>query len=124
MNQNAEIVRQLLALLTNTTTTTTDAGSRYVVVRGSASGVHAGYLVSQEGQTVRLTQSRRLWRWQVPVGAPSFLSGVAMHGIDHEGSHVGTLVDITLTDACEIIDASSVARSTIETAPEVERSRA
>ena len=132
MNPNAELVRQLLALLT---TTTDDAvpttpkplpkpiKNRYVIVRGSGSGVHAGYLESQDGSVVRLSRSRRLWQWRVPMGAPSFLSGVATHGIDQGGSKIGTPIDLTITDACEVIDASEAARASIQAAPEVERTQ-
>lgn len=35
----------------------------YVIVRAHTAGVHAGYLESRKGDTVVLTQSRRLWRW-------------------------------------------------------------
>ena len=47
----------------------------YVIVRAHTAGVHAGYLESREGDTVVLTESRRLWRW---CGAS--LSQVANYG--------------------------------------------
>lgn len=47
----------------------------YVIVRAHTAGVHAGYLESRKGDTVTLTESRRLWRW---FGGS--LSEVANHG--------------------------------------------
>lgn len=35
----------------------------YVIVRSHTAGVHAGYLESRKGDTVILSESRRLWRW-------------------------------------------------------------
>jgi hypothetical protein len=35
----------------------------YVIVRSHTAGVHAGYLESRKGDTIVLTQSRRLWQW-------------------------------------------------------------
>jgi hypothetical protein len=144
MTQNEELLRQLLEMLTTTIATLSRRESpdaineakdtakqkhahrdadRYVIVRGVSSGVHAGYLKSQDGSVVRLRESRRLWRWQVPMGAPSFLSGVATRGLDHAGSKVGTPIALTITDGCEIIDVSATARESIRGAPEVERTQ-
>lgn len=88
----------------------------YVIVRCSAAGVHAGYLVSHSGQEVKLRESRRLWYWRVPMGAPAFLSGVATHGITAE-SKVGCPVTITVLDACEIIECTDAAQCSIEAVP-------
>lgn len=35
----------------------------YVIVRSHTAGVHAGYLESRKGDTIILSESRRLWRW-------------------------------------------------------------
>jgi hypothetical protein len=91
--------------------------SRFVIVRCTAAGVHAGYLVNQDGPVVRLRDARRLWQWQVPHGAPAFLSGVAVAGLDYQGSKVGATIDLTVVDACEIIDASADAEKSIRNAP-------
>ena len=50
----------------------------YVLIRGSAAGVHAGELVSQDDATksVVLRNARRIWYWN---GAAS-LSELAVHG--------------------------------------------
>lgn len=89
----------------------------FVVVRCTAAGVHAGELVSQSGPNVVLRNSRRLWQWRVPMGAPAFLSGVATHGLSHAESLIGCAVDITLMDACEVIHCSAVAAKSIKEAP-------
>ncbi len=47
----------------------------YVIVRSHTAGVHAGYLESRKGDTLVLTESRRLWRW-----CGGSLSEVANHG--------------------------------------------
>lgn len=94
---------------------------QYVIVRCTAAGVHAGVLVSRSGQDVVLEESRRLWQWRVPMGAPSFLSGVATHGLDCANSKVGTPITVTLTEASEVIVCSAVAEKSIRSAPEVLR---
>lgn len=48
---------------------------KYVIVRSHTAGVHAGWLESREGDTVVLTESRRLWKWY-----GGSLSEVANHG--------------------------------------------
>ncbi len=35
----------------------------YVIVRSHTAGVHAGYLESRNGDTIILSESRRLWQW-------------------------------------------------------------
>ena len=49
----------------------------YVIVRSKNAGVHAGYLESRENGVIRLTNSRRLWRWW----SKFTLSGLAMKGV-------------------------------------------
>jgi hypothetical protein len=48
---------------------------KYVIVRSHTAGVHAGWYESRKGDTVILTESRRLWRW-----CGGSLSEVANHG--------------------------------------------
>ena len=85
----------------------------FVICRCSAAGVHAGYLVSRNGDEVTLSKSRRLWRWVVPIGKGSFLSGVALHGLG-DGAKVGEAVDLTLLGVCEVIATAPIAQSSIE----------
>jgi len=88
----------------------------YVIVRSRDAGVHAGELVSRDGDSVQLTKSRRLWYWVCAKG--DFLSGVARHGLDIKQSKVGGEIDITVIGACEIIVCSDEAAESIRSAPE------
>ena len=93
----------------------------YVLVRCTAAGVHAGILVSRNGQEVHLREARRLWYWRVPFGAPAFLSGVATHGLG-EDCKVGGPVEIILTEACEVIACTDQAAESIANYPSHRRS--
>lgn len=92
--------------------------SRFVIVRCRDAGVHAGEYVSHSGREVTLRNARRLWAWRVPMGAPSFLSGVATHGLDHQHSKIGTPISVSLLEACEIIDCTPESEKSIRSAPE------
>ena len=93
-------------------TAETNLVGKPVVVRARDAGVHFGTLVSFEGRTVTLTDSRRLWRWYAKKGVA--LSGVARHGVFPERSKIDELVpSIVILDACEIIAASEAAAKII-----------
>lgn len=81
-----------------------------VIVRTYSAGVHFGYLVSRRGKEVKLTKSRRIWRW---FGAWT-LSEIAASGLDQSKSKVAAPVDIVLTEAIEIIHCSPAAALNIE----------
>lgn len=83
-----------------------------VIVRTYSAGVHYGHLVSREGQEVRLTGSRRIHYW---TGALS-CSELATRG-PGAGSRLGDPIDVTLTEAIEIIDCSPDAAKVIESYP-------
>lgn len=83
-----------------------------VIVRTYSAGVHFGYLVRRDGKEVELKNSRRIWRW---YGANS-CSGIADGGIDVARSSVAAPVNITLTEAIEIIDCTPAAVASIESA--------
>jgi len=83
----------------------------YVIVRCKDAGVHAGVLVSYDGRTAELAESRRLWYWKVANNG-AFLSGVAVHGL-HSDSKVGAPIDVVLTETCEIIRVSESAAESI-----------
>ena len=92
---------------------TTEANSlKPVIVRTYSAGVHFGYLVRRDGKEVELQKSRRIWRW---YGANS-CSGLATKGLDVKKSTVADPVDIILTEAIEIIDATPEAVASIEAA--------
>lgn len=84
---------------------------KYVIARCYAAGVHAGEVVSVDGENVILKDSRRLWAWKAGDGVA--LSGVAQHGIK-----VGSKVDVVnpviyLTGVCELIPVANGVREKI-----------
>ena len=84
---------------------------KYVLVRCYSAGVHAGYLVSQVGDTVILKDSRRLWSWGSDGGVA--LSGVAQLGLA-ANKKIDTLNPlIQLTGAIETILCSKKAEDSI-----------
>lgn len=84
---------------------------RYVIARCTGAGVHAGTLVSAEGETAVLKDSRRLWYWKAKAGIA--LSGVAVNGIA-SGSKPDTIApDIYLTGVCELIPCSAASQESI-----------
>ena len=86
---------------------------RYVICRCTGAGVHAGTLVSVNGDTAILRDSRRLWQWQARDGVA--LSGVAQTGL--AGGKIDTSnPEIQLMGVCEIIPCSDAARESIQNA--------
>ena len=85
---------------------------KYVIARCYSAGVHAGEVVSADGENVILKDSRRLWSWKAKDGVA--LSGVAQNGLKSEGK-VDTLnPEIALTGVCELIPCSVKARESID----------
>lgn len=85
---------------------------RHVIVRANNAGVHAGTLAAHDGQQVRLTQSRRLWYWKCAKGHS--LTGVALNGLAKGSKIAGTVDDLVILDACEIITTSPEGQKSIE----------
>lgn len=84
---------------------------KYVIARCYAAGVHAGEVVSVDGDNVILKDSRRLWSWKAKDGLA--LSGVAQHGIKSD-SKVDTLnPEIYLTGVCELIPTTDKSKASI-----------
>ena len=84
----------------------------YVIARCCSAGVHAGVVVSVDGENVILANSRRLWSWQAKGGIA--LSGVAQHGINGTGSKLDVINPLLyLTGVCELIPMTDAARDTI-----------
>lgn len=83
-----------------------------VIVRTYSAGVHFGYVVKRQGKEITLTKSRRIWQW---AGAWT-LSEIATAGLDINKSRVAAPVDITLTEAIEIIACTPAAVASIEAA--------
>jgi len=88
-----------------------------VIIRSGDSGVHYGTLQEWEDGAVHLTDSRRLWYWEID-GEGVSLSEVAIQGVDQKKSTVTmTLPHIFVSGVCEIIPAHGLAIATIEGAP-------
>jgi hypothetical protein len=75
----------------------------FVVVRTMGAGVHFGTLEEKQGQSIRLSNARRLWQW---AGALS-LSEVAAKGVTISSSKISVPVEeIILDTAIEVIKVS------------------
>jgi hypothetical protein len=78
---------------------------KFVIARCEGAGVHAGAVVSVDGETCILSDSVRLWSWKAKDGIA--LSGVAQHGIDRNSSKLDSKNPlIYLTGVCELIPCS------------------
>jgi hypothetical protein len=85
---------------------------KYVIARCYSAGVHAGTVDSVDGETVILTDSRRLWSWKAN-------DGVALSGVAQTGVKSGCKIDVAnpeiyLTGVCELIPCSAVAKESID----------
>jgi hypothetical protein len=75
---------------------------KFVIARCYSAGVHAGIVLSVEGETACLGNSRRLWSWKAKDGVA--LSGVAQNGIARKDSKLDSVNPIIyLTGVCELI---------------------
>jgi len=85
---------------------------QYVIARCYSAGVHAGEVVSVDGENVILKDSRRLWSWKAQDGVA--LSGVAQHGIQNQSCKIDTQNPmIYLTGVCELIPCTRTAKESI-----------
>ena len=90
----------------------------YVICRCSAAGVHAGVLVSTDGDAAVLADSRRLWRWS-SAGDGIALSGVAQLGLNKASTNKvdATNPFIEVRGVAELIPCSAVSEASIRGAP-------
>jgi hypothetical protein len=84
---------------------------KYVIARCYAAGVHAGTVMSVDGEEVLLKDSRRLWSWKAK-------DGVALSGVAQTGVQSGCKIDVVnpeiyLTGVCELIPCSVAAKESI-----------
>jgi hypothetical protein len=104
--------KQLAALFSGQSSSPHPFVGKYVIARCYAAGVHAGEVVSADGENVILKNSRRLWSWKAKDGIA--LSGVAQTGIQ-SGCKVDVMnPEIALTGVCELIPCSKIARESID----------
>lgn len=85
----------------------------FVIVRTRDAGVHAGNLLSVDGDTVMLSDARRLWRWWAAKSIS--LSGVALHGLSSRNDNRigGVLSHMAIRGWCEILPCSAAAAKSI-----------
>jgi len=85
---------------------------KHVIARCYAAGVHAGTVVSVDGESVTLSDSVRLWSWKASDGVA--LSGVAQNGIQRDKCKLDSVnPSIYLTGVCELIPMSDKARASL-----------
>lgn len=85
---------------------------QYVIARCYSAGVHAGEVVSVDGENVILKDSLRLWSWEAADGIA--LSGVAQHGVKTNKCKIDTKNPlIYLTGVCELIPCTQKAMESI-----------
>lgn len=91
-------------------------GMEYKIVRTYSAGVFAGYLESEEGQTVIMRKARRLWYWD---GAAS-LSQLAEEGVSKPQNckFPKEVSRVKLLQAVEILDVTKKAQESIQSVAE------
>lgn len=101
--------------MTKKNTTSKNGNERYVVVRSVNAGCFAGVLVSRNGDSVVLKDSRRLWYW---AGASS-LSQLAMDGTSkpQQCKFPCAVASHEILGVCEILDVTVAGRASIEGVP-------
>lgn len=87
---------------------------KHVILRCYSAGVHAGVLVSQDGDQAVLSGARRLWYWKANDGIA--LSGVAKYGLHKDSKVDASLNEIALTGVIETIPTTKAAEESINNA--------
>ena len=89
-------------------------GMPFVMIRTHSAGVFCGYLKRRDGKEVELVDAIRIWYWK---GAAS-LSQLAIDGTNcQKECKFGVPVNITLTEAIEIIEMTVKAQESIQSTP-------
>ncbi len=89
---------------------------RYCIIRSEYAGVHAGIVISRQGNEALIKDARRLWYWKTPKSIS--LSAVALDGIVHEASTIPeTIPEHLVIGVVEVIPTTKLAEDTIRTAP-------
>ena len=84
---------------------------KFVIARCYSAGVHAGTVVSVDGENVILKDSIRLWSWKAKEGIA--LSGVAQNGIEKGCKLDSVNPEVYLTGVAELIPATDKAKVSI-----------
>lgn len=92
---------------------------KYVLVRASAAGIHAGEFISRDGNAVTLRNARRIWRWDTREDSVKArtLSDVSRIGVGSQGKVSAPVEEIMIIDVCEIITCSPEGERAIREAP-------
>ena len=87
-----------------------------VIARGTNSGVFYGTLAEQDGQEVRLTNVRNIWKWR---GARCLMD-MAKYGVScpDDCKFSVVLSEIVMADCVQILPVEEKAISIIEAVPE------
>jgi len=83
---------------------------QFCVVRTVNAGVHMGFVQSQKGSEVTLTDSRRLWKWTEAFT----LHEVSQKGVGKDSRISNPVPMILLLDAIEIIPCSESAGKNLQ----------
>lgn len=87
--------------------------NRPVIVRSRDAGVVYGLFAGRNGSTIKLTAARQMWRWKAVQGGT--LIDCATYGVDPDGCKFSEAkADITIINACALIDCTSNAQKTID----------
>lgn len=94
-----------------------DPMARYVIVRSRDAGAVFGEYVSNEGSTIVLKNAIQLWKWRASKGIS--LLDVAMFGVIRDKCRFSEAenADVTIFDACAMIETSGAAVRSIMGAP-------
>ena len=114
-NLTLKQIREIAALVGNNQTTPKQMHpmvGKFCIARCYAAGVHAGEVVSVDGENVILKDSKRLWSWKAKDGIA--LSGVAQNGIEEDCKVDTQNPEIYLTSVCELIPCSAKAKESID----------
>ena len=95
---------------------TNDMIGKKVIARGTNSGVFYGTLAEHDGQEVRLTNVRNIWRWS---GARCLMD-MAKNGVNEpeKCNFSVVLSEIVMTDCIQILPVTNKAENIIEAVPE------
>jgi hypothetical protein len=82
---------------------------KYVAVRSADSGLHVGVLAAVDGVTVRLTDTRRVWKWLAKNDGLSFTE-MYISGPDEGESRLSeTAEELLVGGVCEISPITGIA---------------
>lgn len=96
-------------------TLTPPTKQRYAVVRGDRSGVFCGIVISENGQTVEMTDCRHIWYW---AGA-SATDELAVRGTakPDDCKFTAPAARVRILDAITVLDCTDEAEQSLRSVP-------